>query len=151
MIYTSGTTGRPKGAVRNNMGDPAQVTALIEMMRLRSDNVYLATGPLYHSGPSGFMAFAFAFGNTVVLQRKFDAEDWLRLIDKYRISFTFSAPTPVRLATQLPAQSLSRYDLSSVRVTIANAAPWSFALKKPTSSTSRPTRCSKYTALPNLA
>ncbi|MDH3643011.1 MAG: fatty acid--CoA ligase family protein, partial [Gammaproteobacteria bacterium] len=130
MIYTSGTTGRPKGAVRNNMGDPSQVSALIELMALRPDDVYLTTGPLYHSGPSGFMAFAFAFGNTVVLQRKFDAEDWLRLIDKHRVSFTFAAPTPARLATQLPADTLSRYDLSSVRVTIANAAPWSFALKK---------------------
>jgi len=130
MIYTSGTTGRPKGAVRKNLGDPSQIAALIEMMGLQSDDVYLTTGPLYHSGPSGFMAFAFAFGNTVVLQRKFDAQDWLRLIDKYRVSFTFSAPTPVRLATQLPVEILARYDLSSIRVTVANAAPWSFALKK---------------------
>ena len=130
MIYTSGTTGRPKGAVRNNLGDPSQVTALIEIMGLQADDVYLTTGPLYHSGPSGFMAFAFAFGNTVILQRKFDAQDWLRLIDTYRVSFTFSAPTPARLATQLSAQILARYDLSSIRVTIANAAPWSFALKQ---------------------
>jgi len=130
MIYTSGTTGRPKGAVRKNMGDPSQVTALTELMGLRPDDVYLTTGPLYHSGPSGFMAFAFAFGNTVILQRKFDAEDWLRLIDKYRVTFTFSAPTPVRLATQLPAATLGRYDVSSIRITIANAAPWSFALKQ---------------------
>jgi fatty-acyl-CoA synthase/long-chain acyl-CoA synthetase len=130
MIYTSGTTGRPKGAVRKDTGDPALIAALMELMQLRGDDVYLTTGPLYHSGPSGFMAFAFAFGNTIVLQRKFDAEDWLRLIDKYGVSFTFSAPTPVRLATQLPPETIKRYDLSSVRITIANAAPWSFALKK---------------------
>ena len=40
------------------------------------------------------MAIAHALGNTVVLQHKFDAEDWLRLVEKYRVTTTFSAPTP---------------------------------------------------------
>ncbi len=44
------------------------------------DDVYITTGPLYHSGPGGFFAIAHGLGNTVVLQRKFDAEDWLRLV-----------------------------------------------------------------------
>jgi fatty-acyl-CoA synthase/long-chain acyl-CoA synthetase len=130
MIYTSGTTGHPKGAVRSGLGDPEQVRALTSFIGYRPDDVYLSTGPLYHSGPGGFMGLAFAFGQTVVLQRKFDAEDWLRLVAKHRVTSTFSAPTPIRLVCNLPEDVKRRYDTTSMRIMIANAAPWSFALKQ---------------------
>jgi fatty-acyl-CoA synthase/long-chain acyl-CoA synthetase len=130
MIYTSGTTGKPKGALRRGIGDPAQVAALTTLIGYVPDDVYITTGPLYHSGPSGFMAIAQAYGNTVIVQRRFDPEDWLRLVDKYRVSSTFSAPTPIRMVCSLPAEIKDRYGRSSMRRMVANAAPWSFALKK---------------------
>jgi acyl-CoA synthetase (AMP-forming)/AMP-acid ligase II len=43
---------------------------------------------------------------------------------------TFSAPTPVRLVVNLPVEVKARYDRSSMKRMIANAAPWSFALKE---------------------
>jgi fatty-acyl-CoA synthase/long-chain acyl-CoA synthetase len=130
MIYTSGTTGHPKGAVRRGAGDPEQTGALLAHIGYRPDDVYLTTGPLYHSGPGGFMAIAYALGNTCVIQRKFDPEDWLRLVDKYKVTSTFSAPTPIRMVCNLPPEVKARYDRSSMRIMIANAAPWSFALKE---------------------
>jgi fatty-acyl-CoA synthase/long-chain acyl-CoA synthetase len=130
MIYTSGTTGQPKGAVRRGTGDPEQIRALITRIGYQPDDVYLTTGPLYHSGPGGFMGLAFSLGNTVVVQRKFDPEDWLRLLDRYRVTTTFSAPTPIRMVCGLPAAVKARYERRSLRRMIANAAPWSFALKK---------------------
>jgi acyl-CoA synthetase (AMP-forming)/AMP-acid ligase II len=130
MIYTSGTTGKPKGAFRRNTGDSAQGAALIEFIGYRSDDVYLTTGPLYHSGPGGFMRIALGLGQTIVLQHKFDPEDWLRLLSTYRCTSTFSAPTPIRMICNLPTEVLDRYDRSSMRIMIANAAPWSFALKQ---------------------
>jgi fatty-acyl-CoA synthase/long-chain acyl-CoA synthetase len=66
----------------------------------------------------------------VVVQRQFDAEDWLRLVDRYRVSSTFSAPTPMRRILDLPAATRRRYDVSSMRIMLANAAPWPFALKQ---------------------
>jgi acyl-CoA synthetase (AMP-forming)/AMP-acid ligase II len=130
MIYTSGTTGRPKGAVRSAVGDPDLLRQLIGFIGYVPDDVYLTTGPLYHSGPGGFLSIAHALGNTAVLQRKFDAEDWLRLVETHRVTTTFSAPTPIRLVCQLPDAVKARYDKSSMRRMIANAAPWSFALKE---------------------
>ncbi|HEX9259078.1 MAG TPA: AMP-binding protein [Acidimicrobiales bacterium] len=130
MIYTSGTTGKPKGALRRGVGDPAQITAMVQVYGLHPGLIYLTTGPLYHSGPGGFMAIGQALGQTVVVQRKFDPEDWLRLVDKYKCSSTFSAPTPVRMITNLPDEVKARYDRSSMKVMVANAAPWSFALKQ---------------------
>jgi acyl-CoA synthetase (AMP-forming)/AMP-acid ligase II len=130
MIYTSGTTGKPKGAVRARPPDPEVLGALLNLLGYRPDDVYITTGPLYHSGPSAFMSAGMLFGQTIILQRKFDPEDWLRLVDKYRVTSTFSAPAPVRMICALPAAVKDRYDRSSMRVMIANAAPWSYALKQ---------------------
>jgi acyl-CoA synthetase (AMP-forming)/AMP-acid ligase II len=130
MIYTSGTTGKPKGAVRHGDGDPDAAAQLLGLIGYVPEDIYLTTGPLYHSGPGGFMAIAHMLGNTVVLQRRFDAEDWLRLMDKYKVSSTFSSPTTIRMVCNLAPGCFDRYDTSSMRVMIANAAPWSFALKQ---------------------
>ena len=65
MIYTSGTTGSrrvPTGGRRQ----PEQAAAMMQFIGYRPDDVYLTTGPLYHSGPGGFMASALAMGQTIV-------------------------------------------------------------------------------------
>jgi acyl-CoA synthetase (AMP-forming)/AMP-acid ligase II len=129
MIYTSGTTGKPKGAVRHTRDD-ASAIALITFIGYTTDDVYLTSGPLYHSGPSAFMAIGLALGNTIILQRKFDPQDWLRLVATYKVTSTFSAPALIRMVCVLPAEVKDRYDRSSMRRMIANAAPWSFALKQ---------------------
>ena len=130
MIYTSGTTGKPKGAFRRGAGDPSQVAALLQLVGCTPDDVYITTGPLYHSGPGGFMGIAQVLGQSVVVQRRFDPEDWLRLVETYGVSSTFSAPTPIRMVCSLPDEVKAKYDTSSMRRMIANAAPWSFALKQ---------------------
>ncbi len=96
----------------------------------RPDDIYLTSGPLYHSGPSAFLGAGMLYGQTIIVQRKFDAEDWLRLVDKYHASSTFSAPALIRMICALPREVKDRYDRSSMRVMIANAAPWSYALKQ---------------------
>jgi acyl-CoA synthetase (AMP-forming)/AMP-acid ligase II len=129
MIYTSGTTGKPKGTVRRTQA--SKYTAdFIAMLGWGSDEVYISTGPLYHSAPLGFMMIVQQLGGSVVVQRHFDAEDWLRLIDQHNVTTSFSAPTPVRRAVDLPQQVRDKYDTSSLRILIANAAPWPFELKK---------------------
>jgi len=130
MIYTSGTTGKPKGAVRSGGPDPETTGALLTLLGYRPDHVYLTCGPLYHSGPSAFLGAGLLFGQTLVVQRRFDAEDWLRLVDTYKVTTTFSAPAPIRMICALPKEVKDRYDRSSMAVMIANAAPWSYALKQ---------------------
>ncbi len=130
MIYTSGTTGKPKGALRRGSSGAEQAAAMVAFIGYSPDDVYIPTGPLYHSGPGGFMGIAQALGQTVVLQRKFNAEDWLRLVQKYNVTSTFSAPTPIRMICNLSDEVKSKYNVSSMKRMIANAAPWSFALKK---------------------
>jgi fatty-acyl-CoA synthase/long-chain acyl-CoA synthetase len=130
MIYTSGTTGKPKGALRTAGPDPESALALLGLLGYRPDDIYLTTGPLYHSGPSAFMGGALLFGQTIVVQRKFEAEDWLRIVDKYKVSSTFSAPAPMRLVCALGKEVKDRYDRSSMRIMLGNAAPWTLELKR---------------------
>jgi acyl-CoA synthetase (AMP-forming)/AMP-acid ligase II len=129
MIYTSGTTGKPKGARRSGT-DPALVAALVTELRLQPDDVHITTGPLYHSGPAAFAGLTHVLGGTVVVLERFDAERWLELVDRHRVSTTFTAPTQLKRLVSLPGDVRSRYDTSSLRVVIANAAPVPFALKK---------------------
>ena len=129
MIYTSGTTGKPKGAYRK-ITDMSTAVALIGFIGYTPDDIYLTSGPLYHSGPLAFMSAGLTLGQTIIIQRKFDPEDWLRLVDSYRVTSTFSAPPLIRLVCALPAGVKARYDRSSMRIMLANAAPWSFALKQ---------------------
>src|SRR5260370_1111419 len=128
MIYTSVTTGKPKGAVRYTRDD-ASIIALVTFNGYQTEDVYITSGPLYHSGPGSFMQIGMALGQTIIIQRKFDPEDWLRLVDKYKVTSTFSAPALIRMICALPAEVKDRYDKSSMKRMIANAAPWSFALK----------------------
>jgi len=130
MIYTSGTTGKPKGAYRRTSGSPEQSAAMLGFIGYTPDDIYMTTGPLYHSGPGGFMGIALVMGQTIVLQRKFEAQDWLRLIDRYKATSTFSAPTPIRMICNVGDEIKAKYDTSSMKIMIANAAPWSFALKQ---------------------
>ncbi len=129
MIYTSGTTGKPKGAVRTGT-DPTLVAALVTELRYTPDDVHITTGPLYHSGPSAFAGLTHALGGTVVVLPRFDAEQWLELVDKHTVNTTFTAPTQLKRLVNVPADVRERYDTSSLRVVIANAAPVPFALKK---------------------
>ncbi len=130
MIYTSGTTGKPKGAVRSSLGNAAQSAALWGEIGYQPSDVYITTGPLYHSGPGGFLATSIRQGHSCVLQHKYDEADWLRLVQTYSVTTTFAAPTPIRRICQLPDAVFSKYDVSSMARMVANAAPWSYALKQ---------------------
>ncbi|TDE36813.1 AMP-binding protein [Actinomadura sp. 6K520] len=129
MFYTSGTTGKPKGVVRGEI-DQAIVLGLVGEIGFQPGDVYLTTGPLYHSGPLSFMLIVQLMGGTVVVLRDFDPERWLDLVERHRVTTTFSAPTPIRRVLDLPDEVIERRDLSSLRRMIANAAPWPFELKR---------------------
>lgn len=130
MIYTSGTTGKPKGALRTRT-DAETVFLLLEAIGLRpGDEVHLTTGPLYHSGPLAWMALNHTLGCPVVVMRKFDPVEWVRLVKEHRVTNTFSAPTQLKRIVSLPAEELARADVSSMRSLVANAAPVPYALKQ---------------------
>jgi long-chain acyl-CoA synthetase len=126
MIYTSGTTGNPKG-VRRNAPTPQQI-AVAERLRahiygLKPGVRTLVPGPLYHSAPNSFGLRAGRIGGALVLMPRFDAEDFLRLVEAERIDTIFMVPTMFVRLMKLPAAVRAKYDMSSLRHVVHAAAP----------------------------
>jgi long-chain acyl-CoA synthetase len=126
MIYTSGTTGHPKG-VRRSAPTPAQITAA-EAMRaliygLKPGVRALLPGPLYHSAPNAFALRAGRLGGALLMMPRFDAEDFLRLVQHQKIDNVFMVPTMFVRLMKLPEALRSKYDVSSLRHVIHAAAP----------------------------
>jgi acyl-CoA synthetase (AMP-forming)/AMP-acid ligase II len=130
MIYTAGTTGKPKGALRGAV-DPGSARERLRALDLAEpDHVHLVAGPMYHSAPSGFALYSQLFGATLVVMRKFDPEEALRLIERHRCTSTFMAPTLLKRIVDLPAEVRGRYDASSMRVIVVAGAPCPMRVKE---------------------
>jgi len=126
MIYTSGTTGNPKG-VRRNAPTPGQNVAS-ERTRaliygLKPGVRGLLPGPLYHAAPNSFGLRAGRLGGALVLMPRFDAEEFLRLVEVEKIDTVFMVPTMFIRLLKLPVEVRGQYDTSSLRHVIHAAAP----------------------------
>lgn len=132
MIYTSGTTGHPKG-VRRNQPTPDQVAAQMrglstvmgfnEKFGPLDKIVTVMTGPMYHSAPNGYGLAAFKMGANVILEPRFDPEELLAMIDKYKVTHLHMVPTMFVRLLKLPDEVKRKYDLSSLRFVVHAAAP----------------------------
>src|SRR5580704_8670544 len=136
MLYSSGPTGRPKG-VRPplpgvQVGEPAE--GLVELARLafgfNEDTIYLSPGPIYHAAPLRFCGAVQALGGTVVMMKRFDAEQALQAIQDHRVTHAQFVPTMFVRMLQLPREVRDRYDVSSLRVAIHAAAPCPVEVKQ---------------------
>jgi long-chain acyl-CoA synthetase len=135
MLYSSGTTGRPKGILRPlpdaHPADPLPVMeAFRRTWKFREDMVYLNPAPLYHSAPQASVAMSIRLGATAVVMEHFDAEWWLQLVERYRVTACQMVPTMFNRLLRLPDEVRSRYDLSSLDVIIHAAAPCPIPTKR---------------------
>jgi long-chain acyl-CoA synthetase len=135
MFYSSGTTGKPKGILRAPVRTPAGTTGAIDhLMRslygLDSDTVYLSTGPLYHAAPLGWCMSAQRIGGTAVVMERFDAEQTLEYIQRYRVTHVQFVPAMMVRLLRLPKEVRDQYDLSSLRTVIHAAAPCPVEVKR---------------------
>jgi fatty-acyl-CoA synthase len=129
MLYSSGTTGRPKGIKPrlvpgrvDEPGDPL-VALLASVFKVTEDSVYLSPAPIYHTAPLKWCASVQALGGTVVLMGRFDAEEALAAIERFRVTVTQMVPTMFVRMLQLAEQARTAYDVSSLRVAVHAAAP----------------------------
>jgi long-chain acyl-CoA synthetase len=83
----------------------------------------LIVTPMYHAGTAAGWGPCFMMGATGIIMKKFDAEEWLRLIEIERANWTFVAPTILQRVLALPEEVKSKYFLGSMRALICAAAP----------------------------
>jgi acyl-CoA synthetase (AMP-forming)/AMP-acid ligase II len=135
MLYSSGTTGQPKGIIRplpdSRPGDPLLLFQFIpQMWRFREGMVYLNPAPLYHSAPQASVASTIRMGSTAVVMDHFDAEQWLALVERYRVTHCQMVPTMFSRLLRLPEEVRARHDVSSLETIIHAAAPCPIPVKQ---------------------
>jgi fatty-acyl-CoA synthase len=81
------------------------------------------TCPLYHSAAPAFVAIMMSLGATVVLQNHFEPEAALAIIDKERVTSSLMVPTMLIRMSNLPKETLAKYDTSTLRWVMSAAAP----------------------------
>ncbi|MFC7528482.1 acyl-CoA synthetase [Actinoplanes sp. GCM10030250] len=130
MVYTSGTSGRPKGVRRPLLGlDPDDVPPVslwffgLFGLRPFDDHVHLCCSPLYHTAVMNFAVISIQFGHTVVVMDHWDAAQFLRLVDRHRVTHSHMVPTQFRRLLALPADVRAASDVTSMRAMIHGAAP----------------------------
>jgi long-chain acyl-CoA synthetase len=129
MLYSSGTTGRPKGIKRVSQNTPIDVPNPLlkllcaDMCGMSSDSIYLSPAPLYHAAPLRFNMMATTLGGTSIIMENFDAEEFLALVEKHRITQSQLVPTMFVRMLKLPEEVRLRYDVSSLKGAIHAAAP----------------------------
>lgn len=110
ILYSSGTTGTCKGVVLTH-------TNLISMIELfvrfeasqyeykSEESVHLVVMPMFHIyGLSHFALGLLSLGSTVVVMRKFDADEMVRAIGRYKVTH-FTAVPPLLVALTAKAKS----------------------------------------------
>jgi long-chain acyl-CoA synthetase len=96
ILYTSGTTGQPKGAElrHRNMRDNALAGEALFGADAENPDTYLCVLPLFHSfGQSVIQNGGFAYGGTVVMLPRFDADAALKTMAKEKVTFFAGVPT----------------------------------------------------------
>jgi acyl-CoA synthetase (AMP-forming)/AMP-acid ligase II len=134
MLYSSGTTGRPKGV--KIAPQVARIDELgggfrfFEFLGADQSTVYLSTAPLYHAAPLRATMYMHRIGATSIVMDRFDAEQALQLIERYRVTMSQWVPSMFVRMLKLPDAVRSRYDLSSHKVAIHAAAPCPVEIKQ---------------------
>jgi long-chain acyl-CoA synthetase len=137
MAYTSGTTGRPKGVRRFAASAEEHRQRLPLMQELAAEAWGITPGvralvsaPLYHSAPTVFTQQAMLHSECLVLMPRFDAEQTLALIERYRVQTVFAVPIMFVRLLRLPAKVRAKYDLSSLRFVVSTGAPCAPEIKQ---------------------
>jgi long-chain acyl-CoA synthetase len=135
MLYSSGTTGRPKGILRPLPENPPAKPLplfdfLVKLWRYREGMIYLSPAPLYHSAPQAAVSLTIRMGGTAIIMEHFDPEQYLALIERYRVTHSQLVPTMFSRMLKLPEEVRRRYDLSSLEIAIHAAAPCPIPVKE---------------------
>ncbi len=122
ILYTSGTTGNPKGAILTHGNITWNTLGQFAHFSLGRTDVSLCSAPLFHVLGLGQITLPTLYaGGTVVVVPKFDAREFLTIVQRERATAFPLAPTMLQMLCELPEWDSA--DISSVRCVAYGGSP----------------------------
>src|SRR2546428_1063339 len=122
MPYSSGTTGLPKGVMLTHYNLVANLLQSACVLGLTERDTTIGVLPFFHIyGMVVIMNLSLHVGATVVTMPRFDLQQFLQTIEKYRVTYANVVPPIVLALAKNPL--IDNYDLSRLRILFSGAAP----------------------------
>jgi long-chain acyl-CoA synthetase len=122
LQYTGGTTGTSKAAMLTHRNLVSNAVAFATWIKGNAKDIFLVALPLFHIyGMTTSLNVPVSLSAKMVLLPKFDPNIVLETIQKYKVSVYCGSP--IMYSILLANLELSKYDLTSIRVSISGASP----------------------------
>ncbi|XP_050235390.1 probable CoA ligase CCL5 [Mercurialis annua] len=124
LLYSSGTTGESKGVVSSHRNLIAMVQTIVGRFNEDREHRFICTVPMFHIyGLSAFAAGLLASGSTIIVLSKFEIQEMLSLIERYRATDLPLVPPILMAMINGADQMKSKYDFSSLKTVLSGGAP----------------------------